>query len=53
MAADRCGPAGLPRRAYVSVLTTIEAETATWVATIAVSAQHMLGLSEQKHELGL
>ena len=42
-AAYRCGRAGLPRRAHVSVLTAAEAATATWAAGIAVGAQHVLG----------
>jgi secretion/DNA translocation related CpaE-like protein len=50
-AADRCGQAALPRRAHVSVLTTAEPATATWVAAIAVGAQHVLRLPEQEHEL--
>ncbi|KLO25853.1 hypothetical protein ABH37_16175 [Mycobacterium haemophilum] len=51
VAADRCGQAGLPRRAHVIVLTTTEAATATWAAAIAVAAQHVLRLPEQEHEL--
>ena len=49
--ADRCGQAGLPRRAHVSVLTGTEAETATWVAAIAVGAQRVLRIPEQEREL--
>jgi secretion/DNA translocation related CpaE-like protein len=50
-AADRCGQAALPRRAHVSVLTNIEAATATWAAAITVGAQHVLRLPEQEGEL--
>jgi secretion/DNA translocation related CpaE-like protein len=50
-AADRCGQAALPRRAHVSVITTTEAETATWSAAIMVGAQHVLRLPEQEREL--
>jgi secretion/DNA translocation related CpaE-like protein len=50
-AADRCGRAGLPRRAHVSVLTVAEPVTATWAAAVAVGAQHVLRLPEQEREL--
>jgi secretion/DNA translocation related CpaE-like protein len=50
-AADRCGCAGLPRRAHVSVLSNTEPATATWTAAVAVGAQKVLSLPEQEHEL--
>jgi secretion/DNA translocation related CpaE-like protein len=50
-AADRCGRAGLPRRAHVSVLSSAEPATVTWAAAVAVGARHVLSLPEQEHEL--
>jgi secretion/DNA translocation related CpaE-like protein len=50
-AADRCGGAALPRRAHVSVLTVVDAATATWAAAVAVGAQQVLKLPAQEREL--
>lgn len=50
-AADRCGQAGMPRRAHVSVLSAGEPATGTWAAAVAVGAQHVLRLPEQENEL--
>jgi secretion/DNA translocation related CpaE-like protein len=50
-AANLCGQAALPRRAYVSVLTVAEPGTATWAAAVTVGAQHVLRLPEQEHDL--
>lgn len=50
-AAQRCGPAALPRRAGVFVLTPAEPVTTTWAAAISVGAQRVLWLPDQEHEL--
>ncbi|MBW0012285.1 septum site-determining protein Ssd [Mycobacterium sp.] len=50
-AADHFAKAALPRRAHVSVLTVAEPGTATWVAAVAVGAQHVLRLPDQEREL--
>ncbi len=50
-AAERCGRAGMPRRAHVSVLSAAEPAAGTWAAAIAVGAQHVLSLPGQEHEL--
>ncbi|GBG36036.1 hypothetical protein NJB14197_30700 [Mycobacterium montefiorense] len=50
-AAERCGRAGMPRRAHVSVLSAAEPTTATWSAAVAVGAQHVMFLPGQEHEL--
>lgn len=50
-AADRCALTALPRRAHVSVLTAVEPTAATWMAAIAVGAQHVLRMPAQEDEL--
>ena len=50
-AAERCGQTALPRRAHVSVLTSAEADVATWAAAVAVGAEHVLRMPQQEHEL--
>ncbi|WP_448417849.1 septum site-determining protein Ssd [Mycolicibacter minnesotensis] len=50
-AAARCGPAALPRRAHVVVLTGAEPTAAGWRAGVAVGAQRVLALPAEANEL--
>ncbi|WP_109469926.1 septum site-determining protein Ssd [Mycolicibacter heraklionensis] len=50
-AAARCGPARLPRRSHVVVLTGGQPTTHTWQAGIAVGAQRVLALPAEGNEL--
>lgn len=50
-AADCCGRAGLPRRTHVSVLTSTDADAATWAAAVAVGAERVLRMPTQEQAL--
>jgi len=49
--AARCGPAGLPRRPHVIVLTGGQPTTLSWQAGVAVGAQRVLALPAEGDEL--
>jgi secretion/DNA translocation related CpaE-like protein len=50
-AAEGCARAGLPRRAYVFVVTGGEPVPATWAAAIEVGARHLLRLPAHERDL--
>jgi secretion/DNA translocation related CpaE-like protein len=50
-AAARCGPARLPRRPHVVVLTGVSPTAADWQAGVAAGAQGVLALPVDAHEL--
>lgn len=49
--AERHGQTTPPRRAHVTLLTSGEPLTPTWVAAMAVGAEQVLRVPEQEHEL--
>lgn len=50
-AARQCGPAALPRRAHVSVLTLDEPLSATWAAGVTAGAGRVLRVPHQERDL--
>lgn len=50
-AAARCGQGSLPRRAHVSVLTSVDPQSSTWSAAVSVGAERVLRIPQQAQEL--